>query len=682
MPRYINRYTGKQIQFSSVPSAGWNMDMSGRTYYLTETSNGFFDTISGQLLSTIPAIAVVTFTVDSGASLDPVLVGGTNIVWTWPDGVTQSTGTTPSPALTAIGKYTITMDDYADVTEFLAADDTVLALTNIGLMTALTSLDLSNNAQLAVNGVVDDIYAARATLSAMTVDVSGTCPDVSVASVQKIITLMKDFGHTWEFNTNWTILEINTANPGTSADDQFKMPLYPSETYNAIVFWDDGEHTILTTDVSPTHTFADGEGVYEIRVAGTFPRLYFAGVDDMQKLQDVKQWGDIVWSSFYRIFKGCSNLSITAPDAPDLSGVENMFEAFAACLTFNNDISAWDVSNVSIFEETFQNANAFNQPLDNWDMSAATNTKEMFENANAFNQPLGSWDVSLVTSANEMFQDANAFNQPLGSWDVSKITNMGEMFENTSMDQDLSNWQIPLLTGLNEMFKGTHMSTANYDALLISWAAQDVQNEVSFHGGNATYSLGPASVARASLVADHSWTIIDGGPDAVTFTTSSGVALDPVLVGGSNVIWTWPDGITISTGLVPDPPLTAIGKYVITMDDYAAVTHAYFDGDNLTAFENVVLFSGVTVLNLSDNSLTAIEGIELLTALDGIFLHNNPALLVDVIVADIDSNKDNFSTPFINMSGTCPVVSTDSETKILVMLAAPYNFGSWLRNSP
>ena len=58
-------------------------------------------------------------------------------------------------------------------------------------------------------------------------------------------------------------------------------------------------------------------------------------------------------------------------------------------------------------------------------------------------------------------------------------------------------------------------STANYDALLIAWNAQDLNTGVTIHFGDQTnYTAGgTAAAARANLVdaGEHNWTITDGG---------------------------------------------------------------------------------------------------------------------------------------------------------------------------
>jgi hypothetical protein len=61
------------------------------------------------------------------------------------------------------------------------------------------------------------------------------------------------------------------------------------------------------------------------------------------------------------------------------------------------------------------------------------------------------------------------------------------------------------------MFNGVKLSTVYYDALLVSWAGQDVQDGVEFNTGDSEYFSVDASTARDTHISDHSWDITDGG---------------------------------------------------------------------------------------------------------------------------------------------------------------------------
>jgi len=60
-------------------------------------------------------------------------------------------------------------------------------------------------------------------------------------------------------------------------------------------------------------------------------------------------------------------------------------------------------------------------------------------------------------------------------------------------------------------FSGTNIGTVSWSDILIDVESKNSNNNVSFHGGSATYSAGAAATARAALIADHTWTITDGG---------------------------------------------------------------------------------------------------------------------------------------------------------------------------
>lgn len=95
---------------------------------------------------------------------------------------------------------------------------------------------------------------------------------------------------------------------------------------------------------------------------------------------------------------------------------------------------------------------------------------------------------------------------------------MSFMFRNcTSLTSDpgIVSFDVTSITTAANMCLGANamLSTAEYDAILIAWEAQAVNNSVPVHFGDATYtSGGAADTARTALANDHAWSITDGGP--------------------------------------------------------------------------------------------------------------------------------------------------------------------------
>jgi surface protein len=231
----------------------------------------------------------------------------------------------------------------------------------------------------------------------------------------------------------------------------------------------------------------------------------------------------------------------------DTSNVTNMGAMFLFSEAYNQPVDQWDVSNVTNFNSIFEGAlNPFNQSVEAWtlnpagvsmawafanpnynqplnalDVSSVTLFSHMFDGATLFDQPLDSWDVTMTIpivhaealSFEYMFHDAVAFDQDISAWDTSNVVKMNNMFDGaTSFDQDLSSWNVTSLTTATDMFDGVTLSTVNYDLILVGWEAQAVQNNVSIDFGGSIYSLlSAAATARADLIADHTWTIVDGG---------------------------------------------------------------------------------------------------------------------------------------------------------------------------
>lgn len=267
---------------------------------------------------------------------------------------------------------------------------------------------------------------------------------------------------------------------------------------------------------------------------------FFWGCSSLTSVPNINEWDTSSVTSLERTFENCSNFNQSL-NGWDTSAVTTLRRCFEGCTNFNSSISDWNtalVSNMSgvftdcssynqalpwntalvqTFGRMFRGCSSFNQAL-SFNTSSATNMGEMFHTCTVFDQDISGWDVSSVTTMNQMFQSATNFNQPIGAWTTSALQDTRAMFFlATSFDQDLSNWDVTNLTlttsgGGVGMFQNAGLSTANYDALLIGWEAQAVQNSLNFDAGSSQYTAGGAAeAARSALIADHFWTITDGG---------------------------------------------------------------------------------------------------------------------------------------------------------------------------
>ena len=222
---------------------------------------------------------------------------------------------------------------------------------------------------------------------------------------------------------------------------------------------------------------------------------YFNGIKfnnggDKLKLLEISNWGtDFRLGNTGTYFLGCNNLTITATDILDLTGTTTLNGAFASCEVLDNipSLSSWNISNITNVSFCFSDT-LFNQDISSLDFSSVTNFTGLFERT-PFNQDVSSMDTSSATSMSRMFSNATSFDEDLSSFDVTNVTNASLMLQNITL------------------------STINYSNTLIGWEAQAVQNNVTFDGGNSQYSAGAAATARAALVADHTWTITDGGQE-------------------------------------------------------------------------------------------------------------------------------------------------------------------------
>ena len=266
---------------------------------------------------------------------------------------------------------------------------------------------------------------------------------------------------------------VRTNLAGSSNDDQFRLPLIAASNINATVNWGDGTSDNITSynQSETTHTYSS-QDTYDITIEGVIDGWQFSDATvggDRAKIQLIEKYGTLDIST-NGTFSNCANLNTTTTDAPTISST-SLEGAFIGCTSLTApDFSSWDVSNVTSFAQMFRNC---------------TNLAAAGVNS------IAGWDVGSG-------QSFNAF--------MRGVTAVGSL--------DLSGWDISSALDLTSFISAGNLSTANYDALLISWAAQSfIQNQQNAAFGGSTYTGGgTAAAARATLEAGKGgWNISDGG---------------------------------------------------------------------------------------------------------------------------------------------------------------------------
>ncbi len=397
-----------------------------------------------------------------------------------------------------------------------------------------------------------------------------------------------DFLSTW--NTALT-------SGGSSNSSQISLPLESDGTYNFIVAWGDGSTDTITdwNQAIRNHTYVS-PGVKNINITGTCRGWRFNNNGDRLKIIEISQWGSLRLGDSGGSFYGCTNLVLTATDAPDLTGTTTLSQAFRGCTnlgssgnmsawdvsgvmdmdnvfsdatSFNQDISDWNVSGVMDMMSMFDGATSFNQPIGSWNVSSVTTMGDMFRNAWSFNQPIGTWDVSGVMYMNNMFYYATAFDQPIGAWNVSSVTIMADMFDHTltfnqpigawdvsgvtdmgfmfygaaAFDQPIGTWKVSNVSDMDGMFLNARLSTANYDHLLLGWSQLTLRNGVPFHAGSSRFSS-TANAARLIINSTYGWIITDGGQNEQPAITSPENVAYASGTTGHSISWTITDATT------------------------------------------------------------------------------------------------------------------------------------------
>ncbi len=281
---------------------------------------------------------------------------------------------------------------------------------------------------------------------------------------------------------------ITTWNPGTDAS--ITIPTNSNLVYNYRVLVSNADTKEMITELDATGNITidnlpDDVTSVTVEITGDFPAICMNNSVAPGKLTSINQWGNIAWQTMESAFAGCYNLTYSAVDEPDLSGVTSLSQMFNNDDVFSGDISSWDVSHVTDMSHMFDYAKAFNGDLSSWDVSNVTNMAGMFYNARAFNADLSLWDVSKVIDMSSMFYAAQSFNQDISAWEVNQVSEMDNMFNGaTSFDHDLSAWN----------------AQANVNRSLMFFNAGDTYYTITYHvDGIETLGFYPAGHSDITL---------------------------------------------------------------------------------------------------------------------------------------------------------------------------------------
>ena len=263
-----------------------------------------------------------------------------------------------------------------------------------------------------------------------------------------------------DLNINAFIIEVNTANTGVSNADQFQFTGAEGD-YDVVAKQNDIVVANFN-DLSNQETITlPSSGVYVLEISAKevngFNSIQFAGNGDKLKLSKIIQWG-IFNTTRTSLFLGCLNLTEIADDNNWLNSLEN------------------GTANFSGYSLTFL---------------PSTLTLESLE------------------SALLMFRDNLLTDLPDGM-NLNNLRNGQGIFNGNLLTDLPDGMNLNNLENGQGMFLNCKINTPRYSKLLIDMEASNNNNDVPFNGGSSQYNA-EGEIARNLLIANHNWTITDGG---------------------------------------------------------------------------------------------------------------------------------------------------------------------------
>lgn len=365
---------------------------------------------------------------------------------------------------------------------------------------SLTSLDLSNfNTSNVTN--MGSMFASTTNLASI---------NLSSFDTSKVTAMGAMFAQYSGDYTNHALLSVDLSSFDTSSVTSFGQMFYRCANIQTITI---DNTKFLTSSVT-------GGGFGQM-----FNQCFDLTAIDVSNF-DTSGATDITW-----MFQSCNSLTSLDVSGFNTSNLTRAFAVFNGCSSLTAlDVSNWDVSNIEDIENIFGNCSSLTTlDVSSWNTASATDMTSVFQNCSSLTSvDVSGWNTSNVTTMNNMFNGCSSLTSvgDLSNWNTSNVTTMQRMFFACPVLENLvlNTWDVSSLTGTNageRFLEGSNLAltTAEYDAILVSWAAQTLQSGIQFWFGDAQYTIGSAAeTARNTLINTYSWSIFDGGGISVDVT--------------------------------------------------------------------------------------------------------------------------------------------------------------------
>ncbi|MDF4203695.1 BspA family leucine-rich repeat surface protein [Maribacter sp. SA7] len=315
------------------------------------------------------------------------------------------------------------------------------------------------------------------------------------------VTTMASMFYLTPFNqpiNNWNISNVTDIS-GMFQNSSFNQPLN---------LWDVSNVTTLASTFAQNNSFNQPLNDWDVSNVTNMNRTFGSAGSLKDFNQPLDQWDVSNVTTMSGMFESSSfNQPLNGWDVSNVTNMSNMFAGWASTYVtaYNQPLDLWDVSSVTNMSNMFHDSR-FNQNIEGWDVSNVTNMSSMFDNATQFNQPLNNWSITSLTNLDNTFANTPLFNQSLDNWNTAAVTSMRSTFANASaFDQDLSPWDITSVRYMSSMLSNAGLSEENYDATLIGWSTQEVEDDVELGATGLKYCDG--RLARQELIDTHNWNI-------------------------------------------------------------------------------------------------------------------------------------------------------------------------------